>query len=121
MAHITFINPRIEVMEFWRPGVLGKRAVFWPNLPLLAALTPAEHQVTLIDENIEPLDFDRIAESDIVGLTGMISEQTRQREIATELKRRNVFTVVGGPWITVKEDALQGLADVVFIGEADET
>ena len=54
MAHITFINPRFEVMEYWRPGVLGKRAVFWPNLPLLTALTPAEHQVTLIDESIEP-------------------------------------------------------------------
>ena len=51
----------------------------------------------------------------------MSSEQSRQREIATELKRRNVYTVAGGPWVSVKEDALQGLVDVVFIGEADET
>ncbi len=30
-------------------------------LPLLAALTPAKHSVTLIDENIEAIDFERCA------------------------------------------------------------
>ena len=122
MARITLINPRLEVIHYWRPGMLRKRAIFPPvSLPLLSALTPAEHHVTIVDENVETLDFDRIARSDIVGLTGMSSEQSRQREIAAELKRRHVFIVAGGPWISVKEDALQGLADVVFIGEADET
>jgi radical SAM superfamily enzyme YgiQ (UPF0313 family) len=29
--------------------------------------------------------------------------------------------VVGGPWITVKEDYFGNLADVVFVGEAEET
>ena len=122
MARITLINPRLEVIHYWRPGMLHKRAIFPPvSLPLLAALTPAAHHVTIVDENVEPLDFDRIARSDIVGLTGMSSEQSRQREIAAELKRRHVFIAAGGPWISVKEDALQGLADAVFIGEADET
>ncbi len=122
MARVTLIEPRSEFFQYWRPGMLGKRAVFPPAcLPLLAALTPADHQVTLVDENVETLDFDRIARSDIVGLTGMSSQQVRQREIAAELKRRNVFTVAGGSWISVKEDALQGLVDVVFIGEADGT
>ena len=122
MARVTLIDPRFEFSHFWRPGMLRKRALL-PSacLPLLAALTPAEHHVTIVDENVETLDFDRIARSDIVGLTGISSQQARQREIAAELKRRHVFTVAGGPWITVKEDALQGLADVVFIGEADET
>jgi radical SAM superfamily enzyme YgiQ (UPF0313 family) len=31
------------------------------------------------------------------------------------------MTVVGGPLATVEEDALEGLADVVFVGEADVT
>jgi radical SAM superfamily enzyme YgiQ (UPF0313 family) len=43
------------------------------------------------------------------------------REVLTELKRRGVFTVVGGPWITMKEDYFGELADVMFIGEAEET
>src|SRR5205823_558598 len=31
------------------------------------------------------------------------------------------FTVVGGPWITVQEDYFGDLADVLFIGEAEQT
>ena len=27
-------------------------------LPLLAALTPAGHSVTIVDEDVEPIDFD---------------------------------------------------------------
>jgi radical SAM superfamily enzyme YgiQ (UPF0313 family) len=32
-----------------------------------------------------------------------------------------VMTVVGGPMATVEPEVLEGLADVIFIGEADET
>src|SRR5215210_917389 len=90
-------------------------------LPLLAALTPDGHRVTLMDENVEPLDFDRLAKADIVGLTGMIVQRFRMREILIELKRRGIFVAVGGPWITVREDYFGDLPDVVFIGEAEET
>ena len=91
------------------------------SLPLLAALTPPGHSVTLLDENIEDIDFDRCARADIVGLTGMVVQRERMREILTELKRRGVFVVVGGPWVTVKEDYFDGLADAIFIGEAEQT
>ena len=64
----------------------------------------ASTRVTLIDENVEPIDFERCARADIVGLTGMSVQRFRMREILTELKRRGVFAVVGGPWITVQED-----------------
>ena len=43
------------------------------------------------------------------------------KEILTELKRRGCFTVVGGPLVTVSEELFEGLADVIFIGEAEET
>ncbi len=90
-------------------------------LPLLAALTPAEHHVSIVDENVEPLDFDRLARADIVALTGMSVQRTRMREILSELKLRGAFTVVGGPWVTVREDYFGELADVIFVGEAEET
>ncbi len=90
-------------------------------LSLLAALTPQEHRVTIIDENIEPINFDRCARAGIVGVTGMVVQRQRMLEILTELRARGVFTAVGGPWITVQEDYFKGLADVIFIGEAEET
>jgi hypothetical protein len=65
MAGIVIINPRFDI-SFWGMehciGLLGKRA----NLPvaclaLLAALVPDNHDVTLIDENVEDIDFARLA------------------------------------------------------------
>jgi radical SAM superfamily enzyme YgiQ (UPF0313 family) len=125
MADIVIINPRFDV-SFWGMEHTLKLAglgAIMPvgSLPLLAALTPPEHTVTLLDENVEPIDFDRVARADIVGLTGMVVQRNRMREILTELKERDAFVVVGGPWVTVQEDYFGDLADVIFIGEAEET
>jgi len=125
MADIVLINPRFEI-SYWglehAMPFLGVKAILpVANLPLLAALTPPEHTVTLVDENVQPIDFERCARADIVGLTGMNVQRPRMKEIIHELKRHGVFTVVGGPWVTVQEDDLANLVDVVFIGEAEET
>jgi radical SAM superfamily enzyme YgiQ (UPF0313 family) len=77
--------------------------------------------VTLIDENVEDLDFDRVAEADLVCLTGMSIQGRRLIEIVEKLKARGVTVVVGGPMATVEPQTLDGLADVIFVGEADET
>jgi hypothetical protein len=69
-------------------------------ISLLAALS--HHGVTLIDENVEEIDFDRSPSADIVGLTGMNVQRVRVQEILRELKRRGVFTV-GSPWVTTFE------------------
>lgn len=125
MIDIVLINPRSDV-SYWglehALPLFGKRANMpVASLPLLAALTPDEHRVTIIDEDVEPIDFERCAQADIVGLTGMSVHRFRMREILTELKRRQVTTVVGGPWATVDEHYFGELADFVFIGEAEET
>ena len=125
MADIVFVNPAFETSYWGLEHALpffGKRANVPPaSLPLLAALTPAEHQVTLVDESIEELDFDRLAQADIVGLTGMSVQRSRIREIMRQLKQRDTFAVVGGPWVTVEENYFDGLADAIFVGEAEET
>ena len=125
MAEIVIINPRFDT-SFWGlehcMQLFGKRA----NLPvaclaLLAALVPDHHEVTLIDENVEDIDFDRLARADLVCLTGMSIQGRRLIEILEEVKSRGVMVVVGGPMATVEPEALEGLADVIFVGEADET
>ena len=125
MAKIILMNPRFSA-SFWSMThslAILDRAAMVPTaaLTLLAALTPPEHEVRLLDEAVEAIDFDEIAGADIVGLTGMIVQRERMREIARKVKALGKFLVVGGPWITVQEDYLQGLADVIFVGEADQT
>jgi radical SAM superfamily enzyme YgiQ (UPF0313 family) len=51
----------------------------------------------------------------------MSVQRARMRDILAELRRRGVFTVVGGPWVTVQEDYFRGMADTIFVGEAEET
>jgi len=125
MADIVIINPRFDI-SFWGlehcMPLFGKRA----NLPvsclaLLAALVPDHHDVTLVDENVEDIDFDRLGRADLVCLTGMSIQGRRLIEILDEVKSRGVPVVVGGPMATVEPEVLEGLADVIFVGEADET
>ena len=125
MADIVLINPAFDTsywgLEYALP-LFGKRANVPPaSLPLLAALTPPEHRVTLVDESVEELDFDQLARADIVGVTGMSVQRHRMRAILERLRERGRFTVVGGPWVTVQEDYFDELADAIFIGEAEET
>ena len=125
MAQIVIINPRFSTsywgLEHAVPFLAAKAVLPVASLPLLAALTPPEHNVHLIDENVEPIDFDLVARADIVGVTGMNVQRRRQYEILAELKRRGCFTVVGGPWVTVNEADLASRCDVIFVGEAEET
>ena len=125
MADIVIINPRFDI-SFWGlehcMKLFGKRA----NLPvaclaLLAALVPDHHDVTVIDENVEDIDFDRLGRADLVCLTGMSIQGQRLIEILEEVRSRGVLVVVGGPMATVEPEVLEGLADVIFVGEADET
>lgn len=125
MADIVIVNPRFDI-SFWGMEncmpMFGKRA----NLPvaclgLLAALVPDHHEVTLVDENVEDIDFDRLGCADLVCLTGMSIQGRRLLEILEEVRARGVMTAVGGPMATVEPESLEGLTDVIFLGEADET
>ena len=125
MARICLINPRFPT-SFWGLNhglpLLGKKSNMPVlALPVLAGLTPPGHELLLIDENIEEIDFDEVERCDIVGITGMTVQRDRMREILEELRSRGCFVVIGGPWVSVAEDWFADLVDVSFIGEAEET
>lgn len=99
---------------------LGKGCIF-PNLsmPTVAGLTPGGHEIVLCDENLEPIDFD--VEADVVGVTGYIIHKPRMLEIIAEFRRRGRLVVVGGPYASLCPEELRDRADVVFVGEAEDT
>ena len=125
MARICLINPRFPT-SFWGLNhglpLMGKKSNMPVlALPVLAGLTPPGHDLVLIDENIRDIDFDELEKFDIVGLTGMTVQRDRMREILVELRRRGVFVVIGGPWVSVSEEWFEDLVDVTFVGEAETT
>ena len=99
--------------------LLGRKAGGAPLvLPILAALTPSDVEVVLIDENVEPINFDE--KVDLVGITGMSFLISRAYEIADEYRKRGVPVVMGGIHVSgVPEEAIQH-SDAVVIGEAEE-
>lgn len=88
------------------------------TLPLLAGMTPEEHEVEIIEEvHHGVIDFDR--EVDVVGITIMTQTAIRGYEIANEFKKRGKTVIFGGIHATVlpKEAIMYG--DAVVIGEAE--
>ncbi len=72
-----------------------RRAVVPLTLPYLAALTPPEWQVTLVDEQLDDIDFDQPA--DLVALTAWTMRSLRAYDIAAEFRKRGVPVIIGGP------------------------
>jgi radical SAM superfamily enzyme YgiQ (UPF0313 family)/pimeloyl-ACP methyl ester carboxylesterase len=87
-------------------------------LPTLAAHTPPQHEVKIIDEEIEPIDFD--ASVDLVGITAMSFKAKRAYEISAEFKKRGIAVVLGGIHASMCPDEALQYVDSVVIGEAED-
>ncbi len=87
------------------------------SLPTVAALTPPEFEIKIIDENIEPINFTE--PYDLVGITGFHFHLPRARIIAREFSKRGVMVVCGGPSVTLSTERWRPFADVLIIGEAE--
>lgn len=101
------------------PGVPRRAMLRFSVLPLtiVAALTPPEHEVTVCDENVEPLDLD--ADVDLVGVTFMTALAPRAYEIARAFRARGKVVVAGGFHPTLRPDEARRHFDAVVVGDAE--
>ncbi len=83
----------------------------------LAALTPEEHEVRVIDELFEGICFD--APADLVAVTAMTGQSLRAYQIAEEYRKRGVPVVMGGLHASFFPDEAGRYVDAVVIGEAE--
>jgi len=87
------------------------------SLPLLAALTPPQHEVVIVDERAEYVPFEE--QFDLVGITAMTATSQRAYQIADRFREKGTKVVLGGMHPSAcPEEALQH-ADAVVIGEAE--
>ena len=107
---------------------------FMPHLWmfLLQSLTPAGHEVVLIDGNAQPMDelaiarYVREQKIDLVGIGAMTRMIAKAYRMADAVRAAGVLVVMGGPHVTEMADEALGRdggprhADAVALGEADE-
>ncbi|MGA2132527.1 MAG: radical SAM protein [Bryobacteraceae bacterium] len=113
----------------------GVTANFMPHLWmfLLQALTPAGHEVLLIDGNTQPMSDAEIVRFvlakgiGLVGIGAMTRMIAKAYRVADAIRAAGVRVVMGGPHVTELPDEALGRdggprhADAVALGEADET
>lgn len=87
------------------------------TLPHLAAITPRHHDVKIINENYENLDFNEPA--DLVGITSYTMTAPRVYELADEFRRRGRKVVLGGYHPTAMPNEAKPHADSIALGEAE--
>lgn len=88
------------------------------NLPYVAAVTPPDIEVKIIDEAFERVNFDEKA--DLVGLTAQTPVAPRAYQIAVEFRKRGVPVVMGGVHASMLPDEALQHVDAVVIGESEE-
>ncbi len=99
--------------------VRHRRLIRFPQLtmPLLAAWTPPNWEVSHTDEIVQRVDLDKLV--DLVGITANTPAAPHAYALAQEFRRRGVAAVIGGPHATLLPDEVAQHADAVVVGEGE--
>lgn len=126
---VTFVYPRFEKFldslpelnqglvdyflgNFTTPPSLG--------IPILAALTPPDVQVELLDDNSgQPIPFD--APTDLVAINSFTPQATRAFEIADQFRAHGKKVILGGLFPSFMPEECLRHADAVNLGEGEPT
>src|SRR5690554_540068 len=96
---------------------VNKSSRFPPlGLGIIAALTPEDWDIKIIDENFNTFKYE---DADLVGITAFTSSVVRAYEIAKEYRKKNIPTIIGGIHASMLPDEAIQYVDTVVIGEAE--
>ncbi len=88
------------------------------GITTVAALFPEEEwEVTVVDEDVEPVDLD--AEADLVGISTLTMNSPHAYELADHFRSRWVPVVMGGLHVTYEPEEALKHCDSVVMGEAE--
>jgi len=110
---ILLISPATDAEKRTNKGLMMPQL----SLYILEGLTPPEHEVKIIEEEITDVDLNE--DCDLVGISCMTANAPRAYELCREFRSRGKNVVLGGVHPTIlTEEALEH-ANSVVIGEAE--
>ncbi len=112
-------NPLVSVVQV-KDSRWNRYRVWKPlSLMVLAGLTPAEWEISIVDENLGVPDYQAMPRPDLVGITAFTSQANRAYEVAGHFRRLGVPVVMGGIHATMCLDEVSERVDSVVTREAD--
>ena len=100
--------------KVWAASYFGYPSI---TIPHIAAITPREHSVEILDENYEDVDFEK--EVDLVGISCLTETALHVYELSDEFRKRGKKVVIGGYHASALPKEAKKHADSVVIGEAE--
>ncbi len=102
---ILLISPTVN------PKIKTAKGLVQPALALyvLEGLTPSEHKVKTIEEDLEEINLDE--DCDLIGISCMTATAPRAYELAKEFKIRGKTVILGGIHPTILTDEALQYAD----------
>jgi radical SAM superfamily enzyme YgiQ (UPF0313 family) len=118
MNKILIIQPSHYVSKNDRTVFKSRMRALVPlTLPYLAALTPKDWEVTLIDEQLQDIDFD--AKPDLVAITSWTVHSIRGYDVARKFRDQGVPVIMGGPHVWFHPEEASKHCDAIGIGEGE--
>ena len=111
---LVLVNPVNPV----RTGLAVYKSSRYPpiGLGIVAALTPEQWDIVLLDENWKPFTYQ---DASLVGITAFTPSANRAYEIAAMYHEKGIPVVMGGIHASIRTDEALRFVDAVVIGEAE--
>jgi len=111
---LILINPWNQHTKY---GLYDTHSISPPlALGIIAALTPPDWDIEILDENFDEFKF---KEADLVGITAVTANINRAYERSSIYRKAGIPTVIGGIHASMLADEAANFFDVVLIGEAE--
>jgi radical SAM superfamily enzyme YgiQ (UPF0313 family) len=117
LKKLLLILPRNDRGYWGKISKSGKAGLVRLSLPTIAALTPSDWDIEILDARTTPVDFDR--KVDIVGITAFTADIPNAYEIADGFRSKGMKVVMGGIHVSALPDEALEHADSVVVGEAE--
>ncbi len=112
-------NPLVSIVNV-KESRWNRYRVWKPlSLMVLAGLTPAEWEISIVDENLGTPDYAAMPRPDLVGITAFTSQANRAYEVASHFRHLGVPVIMGGIHATMCLDEVLERVDSVVTREAD--
>ncbi|HEY2748703.1 MAG TPA: radical SAM protein, partial [Polyangia bacterium] len=120
---VCLISPRVPPAPMNFQFAMDLVGCAFSHIPLplatLAALTPKEVELVIVDENVEPIDL--AVDADVIAFSGIYCQRRRLFELADAFRARGRIVAIGGAIATDLPDECRSHCDHLFIGEAEYT